>query len=139
MEDIRHNLVTYSRCNICGVHFTANQCINGDCNKRCGSLITAVINGQSIYGKVVTFFVNTLRCPKNNAPGYAYVEWLNMPDYPMAGTPIVVRLSDNSPSCTESRVISIFDIDPSRIISERSDSERSYYMCRIEGTDTIKT
>ena len=35
-----------------------------------------------------------------------------------------------------SKVVSIFDIDPSRVINERSDSENCYYMCRIEGIDT---
>ncbi len=137
MEDIHNNLISHSRANILGVHFTANQDIAGNANKRCGSIITAVINGQSMYGKVVAFFSNGV-CVKNNASRYACVQWLNVPDYPVSGTPIVVRLCDDAQPCTVPSVLSIFDIDPSRVISERSDSEHCYYMCRIEGVDTIK-
>lgn len=103
--------------------------------KRCGSIVTSVINGQSMYGKVIKFFSSACERVKSM---YAFVEWMNVPDYPVSGTPIVVRLRDNASTCIASPVLSIFDIDPSRIICERSDIENCSYMCRIEGLDSIK-
>ena len=50
----------------------------------------------------------------------------------------VVKVSDNAPVCPEPAVVSIFDIDPSRIINERDDDETCYYMCSIEGIDTVR-
>lgn len=133
MEEIRTGIVENSKANISGVEFTAGQ--NIVVGKRCGSVVTSVIQGQSMYGKVLKFFSSS--CDKN-AGMYAYVEWMNVPDYPFDGTPLVVRLRDDAPICVAPNVLSIFDIDPSRIICERSDIENCYYMCRIEGWDTIK-
>ena len=71
---------------------------------------------------------------------YAYVRWFRKTDYPFEGSPLVVRIRDNAPPVSElsQQVVSIFDIDPSRVVVERSDSESCYYMCRIEGLDTIR-
>ena len=90
--------------------------------------------GQSVYGRVVKFFEHI--CPKISGL-YAYVEWFNKTDYP-TGTPLVVRIQDNSQAADSVVCISIFDIDPSRVIVERCDKESCYYMCRIEGLDTVK-
>ena len=60
-----------------------------------------------------------------------------MTDYPFDGTPLVVRVRDNALVCQVPKVVSIFDIDPSRVIIERCDKELCYYMCRIEGLDTV--
>ena len=75
----------------------------------------------------------------HNTGSYAYIRWFNKTDYPFEGTPLVVRIRDNAPPVSDSplQVVSIFDIDPSRVIIERSDIERCYYMIRIEGLDTI--
>ena len=134
MENIRVKVTKSSKANICGAYFTAGQDIGGDRNKRCGSIVTSVIAGQSMYGKVRAFFSSV--CPHNQGV-YAHIEWMRVPDYP-SGTPLVVRLRDNAAECTAPTVISILDIDPSRVICERSEVENSYYMCRIEGLDTIK-
>lgn len=134
MREIQTQVIAHSKANILGVEFTAGQDIVP--GKRCGSILTSVIDGQSMYGKVLKFF--SCACNKNTGV-YAFVEWMNVPDYPMSGTPLVVRLRDNALACTAPPVLSIFDIDPSRVIVERSDTEACYYMCRIEGLDTIKT
>ena len=115
-----------------GVEYTAGEDIV--VGKRCGSIVTSVVDGQSMYAKVVKFFSSA--CEQNTGM-YAFVEWMGVPDYPMCGTPIVVRLRDDAPACLASQVLSIFDIDPSRVVGERSDVENCYYMCRIEGIDTI--
>ena len=138
MQHIRNNLVCFPRANICGVEFTADQRLDGDRFGRCGSLITCVVNGQSMYGRVIKFF-QLLCCqgdPNNSL--FAYIEWLCVPEYPMGDTPLVVRVSDNGPVCLASSVVSIFDIDPSRIIIERCDDEFAHYVCRIEGLDVVK-
>ena len=68
---------------------------------------------------------------------FAFVDWFRVPDYPMNGTPLVVRVRDNVAACRAPKIVSMFDIDPSRIIIERCDDETCYYMCRIEGLDTV--
>ena len=129
-------IIAYSKAKICDVEFTAGHPIDGGGNATCGSVVTCVVGGQSRYGLVSHFFKHM--CVHNTGM-YAYVHWLNQTDYPFEGTPLVVRIKDNSPPVSDSpqQVISIFDIDPSRIIIERSDTEQCYYMCRIEGLDTI--
>lgn len=132
MDDIRTQVISHSKAHIMGVEFTAGQDIVP--GKRCGSVVTAVIDGQSRYARVLRFF--SCACDSNKGM-YAFVEWMCVPDYPMDGTPIVVRLRDAAAACTAPQVLSIFDIDPSRVIVERADSENCHYVCRIEGLDTI--
>ena len=133
---IATGIITYSKCSICGVSFTAGQSIDGGRYRTCGSVVTCVIRGQSRYGRVLCFFKSI--CVRSVGM-YAYIHWFNKTDYPFEGTPLVVRIRDNSPPCGDSprQVVSIFDIDPSRVIIERSNVESSYYMYRIEGLDTI--
>ena len=130
-------MISYAKASICGVEFTAGESVSGSGHhvspRRCGSVITCVIRGQSVYGKVLNFFSPS--CAFNKGL-YAYIEWFSTPEYLVRGSPLVVRVSDNGVACLAPRVVSIFDIDPSRIITERSDSDNSYYMCRIEGLDT---
>ena len=134
MDDIRSGILTNSKASICGVEFTADQDLAGDDYQTCGSVITCVINGQSMYGKVLKFFSHICR---ENDGLYTYVQWMNKTDYPFEGTPLVVRVCDNAQTF-QPTVMSIFDIDPSRVIIERCDIESCYYVCRIEGLDTVK-
>ena len=128
-------LIRYTRANICGVEFTSGERIDGGRSGRCGSLVTCVIHGQSVYGRVI-HFVKRL-CDSNTNNLFAYIEWFPVPEYPMDGTPLIVKVGDNAPPNIIPPLISIFDIDPSRIINERDDNELCYYMCRIEGLDTV--
>ena len=134
---ITTGIVSYSKAVICGVSFSAGQDIGGGPNKTCGSVVTCVVDGQSRYGIVLHFF--THMC-EHNTGMYAYIQWFNQTDYPFEGTPLVVRIKDSAPpvGVLTRQVVSIFDIDPSRVIIDRSLSENSYYMCRIEGLDTIR-
>ena len=92
--------------------------------------------GQSYYGRVVKFFGSPC---KHSSAMFASVEWLGVPEYPFESTPLVVRVRDNAPACPAPRVISILDIDPARVAYERCDAEHAYFMCRLEGFDTIKS
>ena len=125
---------SHTHSDICGVEFTAGQDVGGGGLGRCGSIVTCVARGQSVYGKVVRFF--SYICEQNNGM-YAYIEWFRVPDYPMGGTPSVVRVQDTGVVCNIAKVMSICDIDPSRVIIERDDNKHCYYMCRIEGIDTV--
>ena len=111
--------------------------MRGNGRGRCGSVVTCVVRGRSVYGKIIKFFERLCESETNGL--FAYIEWLRMPHYPMDGTPLIVNVSDNAPVCFAPTVVSIFDIDPSRVIIERDDGENCYYMCRIEGLDTIIT
>ena len=70
---------------------------------------------------------------------FAYVEWFGKPEYPFEGTPLIVRVRDNAPACPAPKVISILDIDSTKIIFERCEKESAFYMLRMKGLDTIKT
>ena len=138
MAETATMIVCYSSANICGADITAGNPIGGRGHagkvKRCGSMIVCVIGGQSYYGRVVKFFRSV--CIRNDGL-FAHVEWLGKPDYPFEGTPLIVRVRDDASRCTASKIISIFDIDPTKIIYERSDVESCFYMLRLKGTDTI--
>ena len=137
MRQIACRVLWHSKANICNVEFTSGQSLSGDAYNTCGSVVTCMIGGRSWYGKVVRFF--SVLCDRNKNL-YAYIQWMNTPDYPFLGTPLVVRVKDDSPHPRQlPNVVSIFDIDPSRVIIERDDVERCYYMCRIEGYDTVGT
>ena len=56
MRKIPDGLVCHNKANICGVEFTSGQPIDGGTTGRCGSVLTCVIGGRSVYGKVVKFF-----------------------------------------------------------------------------------
>ena len=134
MNNITNGIICHTKAKICGVEFTAGHNVDGGTRGTCGSVFTCVIDEQSLYGRVIKFFSHTCDAQKDL---YAYVSWFNKPDYPFEGTPLVVRVKDDAQPVQSSTVISIFDIDPSRVIIERSDKEGCFYMCRIEGLDTI--
>ena len=118
---------------IMGRHFRAGE---WGAKPRCGSVITTVVEGSSLYARVVTF----LQVRGDNSPGYVIVRWFGKPQYPF-GNPLVVRVNDDGSALEQSYgvVIKISSIDPSQIIIDRDDTDRSYYyMMRDCGYDTIK-
>ena len=140
LDQIGTMLISFSSANICDVKFTANDDIVGYAGegkaKRCGSVVVCVIDGQSYYGRVVRFFMSA--CIKCKGM-FAYVEWFGKPEYPFEGTPLIVRVRDNAPACPAPKVISILDIDATKIIFERCEKESAFYVLRMKGLDTIKT
>ena len=95
----------------------------------------SVINDQSYYGRVVKFFKSVCR---KQLGLFAYVDWLGKPDYPFENTPLVVRVRDNAVACPAPKILSILDIDPTKIIFGRDGVENCFYMLRLKGWDTIK-
>ena len=139
MTKIRSMIIQATKSNICGVEFTSGEdmcvVVDEEIVKRCGSVIVSVIDGQSYYGRVVKFFKSA--CNKQSG-SFAYVDWLGKPDYPFDNTPLIVRVRDNASVCPSPNVISILDIDPTKIIFERDEREGCFYMLRLKGLNTIK-
>ena len=112
-----------------GVRFTAGEPLSGLRRvgwrqRRCGSVVTATINGRSVYGKVVRFCICVLRQGHRH---FAQVEWMGVPQYPY-GSPLIVKIVDGTPVPDLSQFIELCDIDPARVIVERSDSESAWYI-----------
>ena len=139
MAKIRSMIVQVTKADVCGVEFTSGEdmrvVVDDESVKRCGSVIVSVIDGQSCYGRVIKFFKSA--CNKQSG-SFAYVDWLGKPDYPFDNTPLIVRVRDNSSMCPAPNVMSILDIDPTKIIFGRDEGERCFYMLRLKGLDTIK-
>lgn len=99
-------------------------------NKRCGSLITAIVGGRSRYGLVQTFIGNRNK-------NFALVNWLPVPTYPY-GHPLVVFIRDDDPVGDIPIVLDIDCIDPCGVCVERCDTESGWYLMRLAGLDTIR-
>ena len=125
----------HKRAKICGVEFTAGQSIRGykrssdDKMLRCGSIITLVSGGRSLYVWVIRF----LSFDKIHL---AHVRWLPIPEYP-CGYPVVVLLRDNGPKPRLSCTVDLIDVDPSQV-AVLHEHECSYVM-RLTGFDTTRT
>ena len=83
----------HKRAKIGGIRFTAGHSLHGgrrrnEKMKRCGSVITLVRGGRSLYARVIRFM-------KFDRLHVAHVEWLPVPDYP-TGSPVVVRVVNDN-------------------------------------------
>lgn len=117
---------------IMGVHFRAGEWAAEGGSSRCGSVVTTVVGGRSLYARVRMF----VRVHRDDSPGYALVDWFSEPEYP-TGTPLVVRVKGDGSEIDSDRgsVISITSIDPSRVIVEPDGDH--FYMMRGSGYDTV--
>ena len=111
----------YSVAWIMGEHFRAGEWGN----RRCGSIITCVINGRSIYGIVRKF----LLVDGDPCPGYASVVWFGPPEYP-CGNPLKVRVSRDRGVLDREigSIVRITQIDPSPVACEPENEH--YWMMR---------
>ena len=122
----------HKRAKICGVEFVSGVPMTGvrryqEKMNRCASVITAVVRGRSLYAWVVQF----LSFDKLHV---AHVRWLPVPDYP-TGSPVVVRLLKSNSKPNEPCILSLTDIDPSKItILDEGDC---IYPMRMSGIDTM--
>ena len=104
-----------------GVHFRAGESLY---NKRCGSVINCVLQGCSYYGWVKRF----LGIRGSLSPGFASVRWFGTSAYPHNNF-LVVRVGPDG-SAVDRRfgsVISITQIEPSRVIVENPGDEGLLY------------
>lgn len=117
---------------IMGIHFRS-----GEWGKkpRCGSVVTCVLEGRSLYGRVRRF----LTVEGDSEPGYASIHWLGEPEYSLR-TPLVVKVGDDGEDIDGEVgcIVRITDIDPSRVMVECTRTD-GYYVMRDSGYDTIRT
>ena len=94
---------------ILGSHFRAGE---WGMHPRCGSVITCVIGGRSLYARVVKF----LRVEGDTHPGYASVRWFSEPTYVNRLTPKVTLDGSLIEEELGSNMIRITQIDPSQVL-----------------------
>ena len=122
IEALQYRVMAYRTANVLGTRFTAAEPLTGVRrpqyqNRRCGSVITAVIYGRSQYGFVEHFI--TCSCAKVPRVHYAIVKWFAAPEYP-DGDPLLVRVDmEATPADHLPRLLPLARIDPSRILTER--------------------
>ena len=122
------------RAKICGVEFASGQPMTGvrrlnEKMNRCGSVVTLVRGGRSVYAWVIRFL-------SFDRIHVAHVRWLSVPEYP-TGTPMLVRLNKSRPRPppNEPCVVPLIDIDPSRVAILHEGMHM--YMMRMSGIDKI--
>ena len=127
-----YSVAAFSVCHVMGVHFRSGE---WGCHPRCGSVVTCVVNGRSLYARVHRF----LRVDGDSSPGYASVSWFSAPQYPF-DIPLVVVVDEQGDELDAQlhSIIRITSIDPSPIVVEPArECESRYYMMRETGYDTI--
>ena len=121
----------YRVAHILGKHFRSGEWGN---LHRCGSVVTCVMGGRSMYARVERF----LRVDGDDAEGYASVTWFGEPEYPFE-IPLVVKCRERQPQSLVDRfgvVVRITQIEPSQVMVERCD-DGFCYMMRDSGLDRL--
>ena len=105
---------------------------------RCGSVITCVIGGRSLYGYVKRF----LKVEGDDCPGYASVGWFSEPVYIFgAEYPLGVCVNENGGDVERevgTCILRLTQIDPSRVMVERDLPNGRFFMMRDSGYDTVR-
>ena len=119
-----------------GKKFNAGQkLIRG---QRCGSVVTSTIDGKSLYGLVKQFYRCICECLQFH--DFAVVTWFPRPSYP-DGDPLTVMVDlDGVPdvnNINDVGVISLDDIEPSRVAVGHDTVNKCMLMMRMEGTDKM--
>ena len=134
-SDVQDNLsiTVYNIAHILGKHFRSGEW--GE--YRCGSVITCVMAGRSVYARVDRF----LQVDGDDCAGYASVTWFGAPEYPEYPNPLVVRCRETDPERLVSAygcVVRITQIDPSQVMVERGADHVYCWMMRDSGFDTMR-
>ena len=134
-QGLQFDLLSVQTCSISyilNVHFKSGEWNTGP---RCGSVITCVLDGRSLYARVNRFlFVDGSSCP-----GYASVSWFSVPTYP-SHTPLIVSVTEDGADLHRQYgcILRITQIEPCRVMIELPDDTSTvYYMMRDSGYDTI--
>ena len=117
---------------ILGKHFRGGEWGSN----RCGSVVTCVVGGRSLYARVERF----LKVDGDVCDGYASVTWFGIPEYPFKN-PMVVKCREQQPEDLVSElgcIIRITAIDPSQVMVERSVDRDYCFMMRDSGFDTVR-
>ena len=123
----------HAQASIGGNRFTAGEALLS--GKRCGSVVTRVVSGRSVYGRVTQFLRVTCGC--HHFVEVAVVEWFPLPTYP-DGDPLTVKIDLRGVDVNNvgvGTVVSLFDIQPSRVLVDID--QHCMYMMRMEGLDSM--
>ena len=135
---VEHSSVfSHSVAYIGGKHFCPGEkLIPG---RRCGSVIVSKIGGRSMYGLVKKFVQVICNCVGVRMINFALVTLLPRPVYP-DNDPLTVRinLNGNDMNTMDNQVVlSLNDIQPSRVIVDIDSSNDCLYMMRVDGYDVL--
>ena len=128
-------ILLYKYAEIGGHRFNAGEGLH--VGVRCGSVFTLVRDGRSIYGLIKCFY--RVLCACQVMADFACVTWFPKPCYP-DGDPLTVEIPlrgvdvNNIP---EKHIVSLNDIQPSRICVEIDTVHDCMIMMRMEGIDTM--
>ena len=103
---------------------------------KCGSVITVVLDGSSLYDHVQKFFL----IDDDDYCGYHSVTWFGVPEYAFE-IPLVVKCREEAPqilSDTYGCILKITQIDPSPVMVERQSGRVYCWMMRDTGYDTVR-
>ena len=106
---------------------------------RCGSVVTMIRGGRSVYGLIKKLY--RVRCRCHLSVDFAFVSWFPPPVYP-DGDPLTIKIvlgGMDINNIVGVNVVPLFDIHPSRIAVEIDGDNDCMYMLRIDGTDTMPT
>ena len=130
------NTFQNSKAWIGGKHFVAGEKLTR--GRRCGSVVTSTIRGWSMYGLVKQFV--RVMCACLRFYDFAVVTWFPRPTYP-DGDPLTVRVDVQGIVDVNNLrvldVISLGDIQPSRVAVELDPQHSCMMMLRMEGTDKM--
>ena len=124
----------HAQASIGGKRFTGGERLLS--GKRCGSVVTRVVSGRSIYGRVIQFL--RVLCGCHTFHEVAVVEWFPRPTYP-DGDPLTVKIDLRGVDVNNvgvRTVVSLLDIQPSRVCVGIDARDECMYMMRMDGTDS---
>ena len=132
----RCNTFQHSKALIGGKEFNAGEkLIPG---RRCGSVVTATLDGRSMYGLVKKFL--RVICVCLSLHDLVVWTWFPRPTYPDRD-PLTVRVDltgvPDVNSIVNFDVVSLLDLEPSRILVELDRDGLGMYMMRMEGIDRV--
>lgn len=116
-----------------GKHFTSGERLR--VGRRCGSVVTMVSGGISVYGLVKKFY--RIHCECSSFVDVVLVTWFPNPHYPDRD-PLTVEIEVRGldvNNMTQMCVVPLYDIQPSRIAVEMNTEENKIYMLRYDGID----
>ena len=118
---------------ILGKHFKAGEWGDGK-SIRCGSVVTCVINGRSLYARVLKF----MKVDGDLCPGHASVRWFSDPTFVNPLCPFVTLDGSDIEREVGVNVLRITQIEPCQVSVMRSVSGDKFFMIRDSGYDTTK-
>ena len=127
------SITVFHIAHILGKHFRAGEWGQ----RRCGSVITAVFAGRSVYARVHRF----IKVDGDDSPGYASVTWFGAPEYPAYPNPLLVRCLEDDPDRLVDAygcIIPTVQIDPVQVMVEREEDNVYCWMMTDSGYDTMR-